>query len=73
MQGNWLYPCEESTEEIPGYKAGYVQHYLIGQNPFLKNFSNQKHLPYDATQGGAKTMYPEYQLNLKAAPPSAAR
>ncbi len=73
MQGNWLYPCEESTEEIPGYKAGYVQHYLIGQNPFLKDFSNQKHLPYDATQGGAATMYPEYQLNLKSATPSAAR
>jgi hypothetical protein len=70
IQGNWLYPCEESLEEIPGYKRGTVPNYLIGQNPFLKEFANQKHLPYETTLGGSETMYPDYLLKLKKMQPN---
>lgn len=65
IQGNWLYPCEESLEEIPGYKRGSVPSFMIGQNPFLKEFSTKKGLPFETTEGGAATMYPDYESKLK--------
>ena len=61
---NWLYPCEY-VEEISGRPKGEVPNYLPGQNPFLHEYADKYHLPLEAALGGAKTMYPEYQIRLK--------
>jgi hypothetical protein len=64
--GNWLYPCE-SVEEVVGRKDGEVPNILPGENTFLKEYSvAHPMVPEAATRGGAETMYPEYQLKLKA-------
>lgn len=64
--GNWLYPCE-SVEEVVGRPEGAVPNYLPGENPFLKEYvTNHPMVPFEATRGGAETMYPEYRLRLKA-------
>jgi hypothetical protein len=41
-----------------------VPHYLPGENPFVEEYADKYGLPVDATLGGAKTMYPEYQKKL---------
>ena len=61
---NWLYPCEY-VEEISGRPKGEVPNYLPGQNPFLHEYADKYQIPLDAALGGAKTMYPEYQIRLK--------
>jgi hypothetical protein len=33
---------------------------LPGENPYLIEYSRNHGIPYEATLGGAKTMYPEY-------------
>jgi hypothetical protein len=63
--GNWVWPCE-AVQEIAGQGAGAVAHYLPGQNPDADEFAHQRGIPLEATRGGAETMYPEYQLILKA-------
>jgi hypothetical protein len=63
--GNWLYPCE-SVEEVVGRKDGEVPNILPGENTFLQEYvRNHPMVPYEATRGGAETMYPEYRLKLK--------
>jgi hypothetical protein len=62
---NWLYPCE-SVIEIAGRARDKVPNYLPGENPFVSEFARKYHLPLDAALGGAETMYPEYQLKMKA-------
>lgn len=66
FQGNWLYPCE-SVEEILDRPKDEVPNYLPGENPFLTEFAHKHGIPPEATRGGAETMYPEYQLKMKAA------
>jgi hypothetical protein len=61
-----IYPCE-SVVEIADQPRGAVPHYLAGENPFLKEFSNEFNIPFAATRGGAQTMYPEYQKQLVGA------
>ena len=52
------YPCESVIETVmPDH---YFPHYLPGENPFLIEYSQNHGIPYEATLGGAKTMYPEY-------------
>jgi hypothetical protein len=58
------YPCE-SVQEIER-PEGAVPHYLPGQNPFLTEFADKYKLPQQAARGGAETMYPEYQKNLRS-------
>jgi len=41
---------------------------LFDQNSFLPEFSRKFSIPYDATRGGAETMFPEYQEKLKTMP-----
>lgn len=65
IQGHWLYPCEPSAEENPSAKKGDVPSYLFGQNPFLHEYSEKHRVPFEASRGGAETMYPEYQKQLK--------
>jgi hypothetical protein len=57
------YPCGVVTEvDRP---VGFVPHYFPGENPYLGEASRVYNLPYEATMGGAVTMYPEYQLRLR--------
>ena len=57
------YPCEMVTEvERP---EGVVPNWMPGTNPFLHEFANRYDLPFEATRGGAETMYPEYRKKLK--------
>ena len=58
-------PYTVIADEIPGQPKTFVPHYLPGQNPFLHEFSQAFGIPYEATRGGADTMYPEYQQRLK--------
>ncbi len=62
--GAWLWPCEY-VDEIANRPQGVVPNYLVGKNPNVKEFLDRYHLPLDAAMGGAKTMYPEYQLELE--------
>jgi len=39
---------------------------MPGENPFMQEFATRHGLALDATLGGAKTMYPEYQKELSA-------
>ena len=48
-----------------------MPHHLPGSNTFLPEFSEGK-APYEATRGGAETMYPEYILKLQNMTPAAA-
>jgi hypothetical protein len=50
--------------EIPR-PYGAVPHHLPGTNPLLTEYSDQYGVPFDATRGGAETMYPEYQRKLE--------
>lgn len=56
----WLF---EVVDEVAGHPRGYVPHYPVGtrQDGFAKNHG----LPFDATQGGKDTIYPEYELKLR--------
>ena len=47
------------------HPRGYVPHWLPGRNPQLREFSEKYGVPYEATRGGAKTLYPEYMAEIK--------
>ena len=64
------YPCESVIETV--FPEGYFPHYLPGENPFLIEFARNHGIPYEATFGGAQSMYPEYQRVIEALPPAAA-
>ena len=57
---NW---CDYGPEVPP--QEGRIPHYLPGANPYLKEFADWYGLPFEATRGGAETMYPEYRRTLK--------
>jgi hypothetical protein len=57
------YPCAV-VEEVDRPK-GYVPHWLPGTNPDLEDFAKKHELPFEATKGGAETMYPDYRLKLR--------
>jgi len=60
------YPCESVIEiDRP---VGVVPHHLPGTNPFLDEFSRRWGVPFEATRGGAETMYPEYIDKMKTMP-----
>jgi len=57
------WPCEPVDEvDRP---PGVVPHHLPGTNKFLDEFARRYGIPFEATRGGAETMYPEYRLKLK--------
>ena len=56
-----FFPCTVVNENI----SDKVPHFLPGKNPWLKEFSEQEGVPYEATRGGAETMYPEYRSKMK--------
>ena len=57
-----IFGCEYAAE-LPR-PEGTVPHHLPGTNPFLKEFAAWYGLPYEATRGGAETLYPEYRSRL---------
>lgn len=60
------WPCEPVDEvDRP---PGVVPSHMPGTNKFLDEFARRYGLPFEATRGGAETMYPEYQLKLKDMP-----
>jgi hypothetical protein len=60
------YPCD-IVEEVDRPK-GVVPNFLPGANPSLQDFAAAHALPFDATRGGAETMYPEYRKKLATMP-----
>jgi hypothetical protein len=68
------YPCEVVREVERG--KGVVPHHLPGTNMFLQEYGQRYGVPYEATRGGAETMYPEYRKKMKGVmgknPPQAA-
>jgi hypothetical protein len=52
------YFCEAVPEII---RPGVVPHHLPGTNPFLHEVANWYGVPYEATRGGAATLYPEFK------------
>jgi hypothetical protein len=57
------YPCEVVREIERG--KGTVPTILPGKNPFLNEFADRYGVPFEATRGGAETMYPEYRKKMK--------
>lgn len=57
------WPCEPVDEvDRP---EGVVPNHLPGKNPFLDEFPAEYGIPPQAARGGAETMYPEYQSQMK--------
>lgn len=65
-QQNWLWVCQPVVE-IAGRPDGEVPHYMIGEHPFKDEFASKHNLPEIAVQGGADTLYPEFQERLRQA------
>jgi hypothetical protein len=55
--------CQPQPEIDHAY--GWVPHHLPGTNEVIKEYSTEYGIPYEATRGGAETMYPEYRKKLK--------
>jgi len=53
----------ETVSETPR-PADDVPNHLPGTNPFLHEVADWYGLPYEATRGGAETMYPEYRKKM---------
>jgi hypothetical protein len=58
-----IFGCEPAPE-VPA-PEGTVPNWLPGTNPNLHEFANWYGLPFEATRGGAETMYPEYRSKLR--------
>jgi hypothetical protein len=65
--GTWLWVCDPVLE-IADRPEGEVPAYIPGEHPFQDEFSRRHGIPLVATEGGAQTMYPEFQDVLKQAP-----
>jgi hypothetical protein len=53
----------EPVEELGDAARGYVPHYPMDAHQ--TEFGIANHIPFEATQGGKETMYPEYQIRLQ--------
>jgi glyoxylase-like metal-dependent hydrolase (beta-lactamase superfamily II) len=62
--GAWLYACDDG-EEIIGRKDDQIPHYLFGQNPYLREYSEKRKIPLLAALGGVETVRPEFPAKLK--------
>ena len=48
---------------------GAVPHHLPGTNASVREFAHKHAIPFDATRGGAATMYPDYMTRLRPVGP----
>jgi len=73
---SWVWNPYQVFTPIAGYGAclphpelprppGWVPHHLPGTNTVIREFSESYGIPWEATRGGAETMYPEYQKKLR--------
>jgi glyoxylase-like metal-dependent hydrolase (beta-lactamase superfamily II) len=62
----WLYACDDS-EEIQGKGEDRVPAHLFGENPFLKEYAEKRHVPLLGALGGPETTRPEFLAKLKTA------
>jgi len=73
---SWVWNPYQVFQPIAGYGAclphpeiprppGWVPHHLPGANTVIREFPDEYGVPFEATRGGAETMYPEYQQKLK--------
>lgn len=53
----------EISEELPSLQRGQVPAYPLGTKH--TEYARNRNLPFEASQGGAHTMYPEYMVRLK--------
>jgi hypothetical protein len=53
----------EVVEEVSGHPQGYVPSYPMGTKQ--DGYAIKHGLPFEATQGGKETLYPEYELKLR--------
>ena len=53
----------EVVDEVAGHPRGYVPHYPLGTRQ--DGYAKKHGLPFEATQGGKDTIYPEYELTLR--------
>ncbi|MDE3110543.1 MAG: hypothetical protein KGL02_11455 [Acidobacteriota bacterium] len=66
QQSMATWPCEPVDEvDRPESK---VPSYMPGKNPYIEEFAARYGVPYEATKGGAETMYPEYMTKVKKMP-----
>ena len=68
---SWTMPCDDG-EIIAGKGNEKVDHYLLGQHPFLRETSEKRKIPLLAELGGPATMYPEFADRLKESDAEAA-
>lgn len=61
---NSLVPPHPCTAVYEGLEKGKVPHFLLGENPFLKDIRARYNVPANAPTGGVETMYPEYEAKL---------
>jgi len=73
---SWVWNPYQVFQPIAGYGAclphpeiprppGWVPHHLPGANTVIREFPDEYGVPFEATRGGAETMYPEYERKLK--------
>jgi hypothetical protein len=65
--GTWLWVCDPVVE-IATREDGAVPAYMPGEHPFKNEFAQRWGIPEIANNGGAATMYPEFQDVVKQAP-----
>jgi len=59
----WLYACDDS-EQIVGRKNDHVPSHLFGQNPYVGEYADKKHVPLLAALGGAETLYADFPAKV---------
>lgn len=62
----WLYACDDG-EEILDKTEDRVPAYPLGENPFLREYSEKEHVPLLGALGGPETTRPEFVAKLKTA------
>ena len=63
----WLWVCDPVVE-IATREENAVPSYMPGEHPFKDEFAQRWGIPEIANNGGAATMYPEFQEVVKKAP-----
>ena len=56
----------QAVDEVLTRPKGYVPFYLPGKNPLVSSAITKYSVPATAVEGGAATMYPEFELKLNA-------
>jgi hypothetical protein len=56
----WLF---EIVDEVAGHSLGYVPHYPFGTRQ--DGYAIRHGLPFETTQGGKATIYPEYEQTIR--------